>query len=258
MNSVKSLVFVSALLALSVIGCDGSSPAASDEPASTSTPVSSSPPPRPAAAEGTEELNEIAAASVPVTDQYVQDFGADREAQLALVNRGLDMMRILTLDYEEYRTKSGALTKENYMSLMPDFEKNIKPKVHEGLWKSFVAQWENLDDDKRTMMYLATRDGDNAWTTDEGGTLLTCPYSDTPWTTTFSNPELTAQPYKALAAPEATGYNVTTFKITAHHSIPCDDGKVLRTGDKWTLTYEVDGTLFNWNRNSAGMPASLS
>ncbi|TLM83223.1 hypothetical protein [Pseudarthrobacter sp. NamE5] len=253
MKSVYKFAAIGGILALFLAACATvQAPPIPVKPVPTGTSASAL-----VDTEGTTELADITPASVPATASHIRDFGSDRDSQLAVITHGLGLIRVFTLDYAIHQTRSGALTDDTYMSLMPSFEKNIKPKVSEPVWKDFVQRWEVR---KSGPLYLANLDSESGeyWVTKEGGTELKCLISDKPWATTFSDPRLTAEPYAPASGGEPTAYNVTKFQITARYLIPCADGKVLTTGDRWELTYQPDGTLYDWKRASTGITTTLS
>jgi hypothetical protein len=221
--------------------------------------------PKPVAQDGSQDLSAITVDNVFVSPTYQEDTGAGYEQARAASDLGLQAMKVFTLDFAKYQKNSESLNQEELLALLPEVEEKMKPLMFPGTLEDLSKKWKEGASDasklENSVMMFATDQVDdpstalpeNSW---KNSANLECVNTDTEWSTTFSEPQLTAIPAKDA------DYKVTAFKIKAHYLIPCADGKVLSQNMDWTLGIGPDPTgsfwqIYSWERLPIGDAAYI-
>lgn len=237
-------------------GCSGppATPSPETSDPTTTAEASQTPVTMPAVTDGSVEFASIDLAKIPVTPEFTNLVGTDPAASKQAIETGMNAIRIFNLDYANRKTISTQVTKEDKDAILAELDGKLKPLMSAQTWELFVQKWNQNtaeNSDSIFMMNTATTKEDQKW---DNPSNLECGMSENiPWTTTFSEPQLTTVPV------EGQDYQAAALKIKAHYLIPCAEGKVLKNVMQWELmlgseTLNNDWKVYRWSRTPLGNP----
>jgi hypothetical protein len=202
--------------------------------------------------DGSVPLNQIPPAQ-PTGAFFDAVEGANYDTEI-MNDLGVKALTVFTEDYKKNQTVSGELSKEELDNLLPEVEGNLKPLMNSKTLQEFSQKWKEGSNKEsgpeNNSLMLNTSGGKGNWDNEAN---LPCAVSNTPWKTTFSDPQLTASP---VAGQD---YQAVAYVATAHSLIPCADGKILKSDMRWqfTLGPSEDGSrweIYGWEHKPVAAP----